>query len=169
MEPTTTHTGSHLAIPDTASPGLVFLKHFLPVLDSLEVNSETSLALTAVLAPGATFTVNGGPPQTTEQILPMLLMRAQKLAAFGHNVSQAWDIPSANSGGGRTLMYEGTSSTVFKEDPEGLEVKVAEFNIVELVPVGQAEGGLAGFRAAELRTFMDAAPVTERAAMIFKQ
>ena len=90
-----------------------------------------------------------------ENVLPMLTTRGQKLSAFGHDVHIAWDI--AKEYGSRTLMYESTSSTVFKEDAEGAVAEVEEFNIIELVSAGE------GLKADELRTFMGASSVSERA------
>lgn len=61
-------------------------------------------------------------------------------------------------------MYESTSITVFKEDPEHLEVKVPEFNIIEIETDGK---GL--WKAVELRTFMDAKPVQDRVSKLQEQ
>lgn len=90
----------------------------------------------------------------------MLTMRGQKLARFGHEVHAAWDIEGGGDGdgpGSRTVMYESTSVTVFKDDPEATEIKVREFNVVELV------GGEGDWKARELRTFMDASAVYKHA------
>jgi len=153
MASTTIHHGSYQSIPTSASPGLLFLKAFLPILDSLDP-ADVAL-LSRHLSPDATFAINNGTAMPAENVLPMLSTRGQKLSAFGHDVRIAWDI--AKEDGSRTLMYESTSSTVFKEDAEGAVAEVKEFNIIELVPAG---GGL---KADELRTFMDASPVSERA------
>lgn len=161
MASTTIHQGSYQSIPVDASPGLLFLKAFLPILDSL--NAEDVATLSDYLTAEATFTINNGTPVQSEHVLPMLSMRSQKLSKFGHDLHIAWDIAKAD--GNRTLLYESTSSTVFKEDAESVEAKVKEFNIVELVSVD------AGFRARDLRTYMDASPVSEiaRAFMTTKQ
>ncbi|KAL8289808.1 hypothetical protein RB601_005644 [Gaeumannomyces tritici] len=166
MATTSLYEGGLHSIPDSASPGLRFLKYLLPVLDSLNPEGE-ALALTAVMAPGATFTVNNNPPSTTEQVLPLLLVRAQRLASFGHELHRTWDV--AKPGGGRTVMYESTSTTIMSEDPELQPIAVREFNVVELVAVGQGEGGFAGFKAAGLRTYMDAGPIRMRAATLHAQ
>lgn len=89
MAATSIHVGDLHSTPDSASPGLLFLKYLIPMLDSLKPEGE-ALALTAVMAPGATFTIdNNNPPSTTEQVLPLLLVRAQKLASFGHELHRA--------------------------------------------------------------------------------
>ncbi|RFU24204.1 hypothetical protein B7463_g12133, partial [Scytalidium lignicola] len=54
---------------------------------------------------------------------PKLLVRPQRQIA--------WNI--AKEDGGRTVIYESTSFTVVKDDEEGVEVKVKEFSIAELV------------------------------------
>lgn len=59
-------------------------------------------------------------------------------------------------------MYESTSVTIFKEDPESAEVKVREFNIVELVSSKDNGGESNVFKACELRTFLDGSPVSAR-------
>jgi len=59
----------------------------------------------------------------------------------------------------RTVMYEATSVSVIKADPEQKEVEVAEFNIIELE---ETDGGFMGFCVVEARTFMDASPVMKR-------
>ena len=84
----------------------------------------------------------------------------------------------------RTVMYQATSGTVFKQDPEQFEVRMEEFNIVELLAdksegEGEGEGEAErkgedhasrststapyGYKAIGLRTFVDARPVMERA------
>lgn len=63
MAQTTIHHGPSASIPTdgaSASPGLLFLKRFLAVLDSLV--PEEVQTLTEYLAPGATFAINGGAP-----------------------------------------------------------------------------------------------------------
>ncbi|EON98209.1 hypothetical protein UCRPA7_6264 [Phaeoacremonium minimum UCRPA7] len=156
MAQTTIHHGPSTSIPSGASPGLQFLKGFLAVLDSLDPDQVQTL--TNFLTPDAAFAINGGAPVPTEQVLSMLTMRGQKLARFGHEVHVAWDIESG--AGSRTVMYESTSVTVFKDDPAAAEIRVREFNIVELVGGGQ-DG--ASWKAKELRTFMDASAVYKHA------
>ena len=152
------HQGSFQSIPSSGSPGLAWLKTFLPILDSLE--PEDTKLLPGYLAPSATFTINNSAPQCAEQVLPLLAMRSNGLSRFWHDVHTAWDI-SKGDVGGRTVMYEATSTTVFKADPEAQEVQVKEFNVVELV---RGEDGK--LRALELRSYMDPAPVSARAQTI---
>lgn len=161
MAQTFTHTGPYQAISDSSSPGLVFLKTFLPVLDSLD--PEKGDAMAGFLTPGATFSINGLPGATVDKIQPMRKIRSERVARFGHDVRAAWDVASGPDGA-RTVMYESVSTTVYKDDPQGLELPVAEFTVMDLVPAGD---GVAGLKAKVLRTYMNASAVTQRAAMLF--
>lgn len=59
----------------------------------------------------------------------------------------------------RTVMFEATSETVFKHDPDQFPVKLREFNILDL------EGNsLDDLRIVEMRVFLDSRPVQARAA-----
>lgn len=61
----------------------------------------------------------------------------------------------------RTVMFEATSETVFKHDPDQFPVKLREFNILDL------EGNsLDDLRIVEMRVFLDSRPVQERAARL---
>jgi hypothetical protein len=160
------HYGSYDSIPQAASPGLVFLRKFLPALDSLQPSLNP---ISPFLAPTATFIMNGNSSQPVDQILPMLDTRSKHLAKFHHKVTVAWDIEQEDDGSSRerrTVMYESSSITVFKHDPEKLEISVREFNIVELERSKEAGGDEQGFVAVELRSYMDAGPIKERAATI---
>ncbi|KAH8810984.1 hypothetical protein F5884DRAFT_780920 [Xylogone sp. PMI_703] len=161
MASTNIHTGSYHDIQDDASPGLVFLKKFLPVVDSVSAVELTKLP--KFLQPDATFVLNNGPPMSVEQTLPMLNMRSLKVSKFGHNVYTAWDIE--NQDGSRTVIYEGSSSTIFRHDPEGLELKIRELNILDLVKASDS-GEDSGYKVASARTYMDPAPVSETLAII---
>ncbi|OJD13045.1 hypothetical protein AJ78_06460 [Emergomyces pasteurianus Ep9510] len=175
--------------------GLRFLRAFLPALDSLDHPTKANIA--SFLAPHAKFITNNGPPAPQQQLEHMFVMRAEKLSSFGHDVVRAWDVeapaaptttaaaaaaaapaaPAApaeaqtaaeKSIARKTVMYESVSVTVFKSDPERKEVRVPEFNVIELEPVdgnsgGDGERGFEGLWAVELRCWMDSSPVTTRA------
>jgi hypothetical protein len=165
MTETHIHKGPYSEIPATASPGLLFLKSLLPALDSLGPFKDTP-ELSNYLAPDATFVMNGGAAIPAVSVLQMLPKRGEKLSKFHHDVHMAWDFAAVDGSGTRTVMYESTSTSCFKLDPEAEEIKVAEFNIIELVPTVDSVTGVTELKALQLRAFLDGAPVTARAQMI---
>jgi hypothetical protein len=144
-----THTGSYESIPVDASPGLRFLKCLLPILDSLE---PTSSLLTTLTTPKACFITNGE-SAGVDDVLPKLSARSEKLSAFRHDVSRVWDIE--NSEQRRTVMYESVSVSVFKMDKEQKEIRVPEFNVIELETTDESSGL---WQATELKVYKDAEP-----------
>lgn len=165
MTETHIHRGPYNEIPATASPGLLFLKSLLPALDSLGPFNGTP-ELSMYLAPNATFIMNSGAAIPAASILQMLPKRGEKLSKFRHDVHMAWDIAATDGSGKRTVMYESTSTSCFKLDPEAVEIKVGEFNIVELVLTEDSVTGVTELKALQLRAFLDGAPVTSRAQML---
>ena len=153
----TIHRGLYLAIPNDSSPGLVFLQRFLTALDSLSTDDHK--VISNLLHHNAAFTINNDPPIKPDQMLPMLAMRSTKVSKFGHDVHTAWDI--AEDDGGRTVMYESTSFTVLKDDPQSAEVRVNEFSIIELSKCDSGE-----LHAIKIRAYMDPAPVSARAQLV---
>ena len=148
------HHGPYPLISSDASPGLRFLKAILRALDSLQPSSSP---LAPFLASNALFIFNSGEPVAANQIIAMLNSRAAKLDAFHHDVKFAWDVGMGD--GRRTVMYESISVAVHKNDPEKVEVKVPEFNIIELVPT---EKGFEGLVAVELRSYIGTNPDVHR-------
>ncbi|KAJ5715576.1 uncharacterized protein N7483_012757 [Penicillium malachiteum] len=61
----------------------------------------------------------------------------------------------------RTVMFEATSETIFKDDPDDFLIKIREFNILDLE--GPSNDDL---QVAEMRIFLDARPVQARAASL---
>src|SRR5579859_985094 len=119
----TVHEGSLATIPASASPGLTFLRSFLPVLDSLDPSSDIS----TFCSPSATFAINRSPAVPVTRVMEMLQMRSEKLQTFGHDLKRAWDIPSED---GRTLIWESISVTRFKVD--NVDVLVNEMSVWEI-------------------------------------
>jgi hypothetical protein len=154
------HTGSIESITISSSPGFLFLKEFLAALDSLTTDEA---AIFELVEPEATFIINGGSEVGVKQLTQMLGMRGKMLANFGHRIHTAWDIRVDDLR--RTVIYESTSFTVFKEDPDALEVEVKEFNAMELVVVA-GEAGKTSLKVKLHRTYMDSTPVTARVALI---
>ena len=58
----------------------------------------------------------------------------------------------------RTVMFEATSTAVFKNDPDEFAVKIREFNILDLEGVNEDD-----LQVVEMRVFMDGKPVQARA------
>lgn len=180
----TVHNGPYTSIPPTASPGLIFLKNFLPALDSLDAERHP---VSPFLTPNAAIIVGSQPAKRGSQVVPLLEVRSKHLERFRHDVHVVWDIEHGhsglgsgsggmedrNSGGGkggggrRTVMFEATNVTLFKNDPDQFEVSVKEFNVVELEPA--ADAGRGGLVANEIRTFMDPRPVQDRAGRLHSQ
>ncbi|KAF7544918.1 hypothetical protein G7Z17_g9582 [Cylindrodendrum hubeiense] len=150
MAQTIIHRGSFASIPSTATPGLAWLKNYMPVVDSLDGDATRLSSLTT---PDARFVFNGKAGVTTPQIAAMLSKRSEKLRAFRHEGAVAWDV--AKEDGTRSLLFESTSVTAFKDDDDGVEARVAEFSVVELVRDGDGS-----WKATELRTFMDPSPAS---------
>ncbi|KAJ5152611.1 uncharacterized protein N7482_009089 [Penicillium canariense] len=183
----TIHRGPYETIPPTASPGLLFLQRFLPATDSLDPNK---LSISPFFTPNAPIIVGSNPPSATSGTIPLLQVRGRQVAQFHHEVHIAWDMdlnretgavnamtdtatgpntgtPFAPLTGGvlvkRTVMFEATSETVFKQDPDQFPVKVREFNILDL------EGNsLDDLQIVEMRIFSDSRPVQARAAELHK-
>ncbi|RHZ69807.1 hypothetical protein CDV55_106130 [Aspergillus turcosus] len=181
MQQVYTHEGSYESIPSTAPPGLQFLKHFLPALDSLDPKANP---VSPFIHPDARVFVGSSPPNTGKAVIGLLDVRQRHIKHFHHDVHKAWDIARSDTGNGtatgpRTVMFEATSGTIFRNDPEEFEVRVKEFNILELETSGsgsksQSDGddegnGGFGLVAVEMRTYMDARPVQDQAARLQHQ
>lgn len=160
MATVTIHRGPYLAIHNDSSPGLRFLRLFLTTSDSLSKHDHNLLS--SCLHPDAAFIINNSPAVKPDQMLPMLATRSTKVSKFGHDVLVAWDIAEAD--GRRTVIYESTSFTVFKDDPQSVEVRVNEFSVIEL---SNCDGG--ELKAHKLRTYMDPAPISERARLVMEK
>lgn len=149
---TSIHQGSIDSISSTSSPGLLFLKTFLPILDSLD---ETP-AITLHVFPQVKFITNGDSPISLENILEMFRMRHKMLQYFKHEVSKAWEIPG-KEGGGCTIIFESVSSTQFKDDEH--KIGVAEMNVWEL----EREGTDGELKLVEAKCWMDPAVIHNHA------
>ena len=168
---TTIHHGPYTTIPTLTTPGLHFLKTFLPALDSLDAETHP---IAPFLHPDADISVNSNPPNKGCQVVPLLEVRRKHLSAFGHEMEVAWDIAleeadpgdqrqaqGKDRGDKRTVMFEATSSTVFRDDPDQFAVKVREFNILDIEKEAGSE-----FQVVQMRTYLDARPVQDRAARL---
>jgi len=154
---TTIHDGSYETIPDSASEGLVFLKAFLPLLDSL--NNAVPQIRTFVVET-AKFVINRDAPVTLEELLEMLQMRGKMLQVFRHDVTRAWEIQGES---GATVIFESESTTQFKGDD--VQVKVAEMNVWEL----RRDRRTSALKLSEARCWMDPSAVQRRAKEVFRK
>lgn len=185
---TSIHHGPYETILSTASPGLLFLKSFLPAVDTLDPAIHP---LTPFFTPNAPILICSNPPSTASATIPLLEVRSRHLSHFHHQVHIAWDIDLSQHDSAstaltngiennpehgtcdkttlyapllgpmrlkRTVMFEATSSSVFKNDPDEFVVKVREFNILDLE--GREQDDL---QVVEMRVFMDGKPVQARA------
>lgn len=183
----TIHHGPYETIPSTASPGLEFLKRFLPTMDSLTPSDN---AIRPFFTPNAPILVGSDPPTSARQATPLMEVRGRHTARLHHEVHIAWNIDlsevdrpsrlnerrhdggSAHGGGDeklyaplpgniplkRTVMFEATCETVFRNDPDEFPVKIREFNILDL------DGkNVEDFQVVEMRMFLDEQPVRARA------
>jgi hypothetical protein len=156
---TSIHHGPYETIPPTASPGLLFLKSFLPAVDTLD---PTIHPLSPLFTPNAPILICINLPSTASATFPLLKVRSRHLSHFLYHVHIVWDIDLSqkdaattnetenNSKHGmsdkttlyaplpglmhlkRTAMFEAMSSTNFRNDPDEFVVKVREFNILDL-------------------------------------
>ncbi|KAJ5633413.1 hypothetical protein N7490_009752 [Penicillium lividum] len=60
----------------------------------------------------------------------------------------------------RTVMFEATSETIFKDDPDQFPIKTCEFNILDL------DGTAENLQIVEMRVFLHAKPIQARAASL---
>ncbi|EYE92901.1 uncharacterized protein EURHEDRAFT_414847 [Aspergillus ruber CBS 135680] len=169
----TIHHGPYTTIPTNTSPGLQFLKSFLPALDCLDPISKP---VAPFLHPDAPIYVGSNPPSTGRNVVPLLEVRSKHLSAFHHDMEVAWDIvPDGSDGHTRTVMFQATSVTVFRNDPDQFAVRVEEFNVLELKKIlrelgpGQELEEQLEFQVVEMRTYFDARPVQDRAANLHRE
>ncbi|KAJ5118250.1 hypothetical protein N7448_009965 [Penicillium atrosanguineum] len=187
----TIHHGPYDSIPDTASPGLKFLKRFLPAMDSAR-DSDDQIA--PLFTPNAPIIIGSNPPTFAYRTTPLMQVRSDHFSHFHHDVHVAWDIdlvgpndPSnkisseseefvsatrvnlyaplpGNIRMKRTVLYEATSETIFADDPDQFMVKVREFSVIDLQ--GKDDEDL---QVVEMRIFTDSRPVQARAAALHTQ
>src|SRR6202000_1257755 len=98
-----TYNGQLASIPDTSTPGLVFLKSYVPLLDS------ASPPMGDLASPNAVLITNGGPPMKVTDLAPMFSMRAEALDLFSHMEKdmQVWDLEG--DAGKRTVIWSSVS------------------------------------------------------------
>lgn len=97
-------SGQLSAIPQVASPGLQFLKEYLPLLDS-----EKPVILDNHVKPSATLITNGSQPIPMKELPQMFEKRAEMLSIFTHTAHpiEAWDMERLM--GERTVIFHSVS------------------------------------------------------------
>jgi hypothetical protein len=110
MAQTHIYHGPYQSIPSTASPGFLFLRDFLEIIDSLSGDPSRT---TQLLTPTTTFIFDGIPAASTKAVIETLRSRSAKLREYRHGSDIAWDIVKEN--GTRTLMYESTCVVGLRE------------------------------------------------------
>jgi hypothetical protein len=83
------YVGELFSIPPSATPGLQFLKDYLPLLDE-----NDGCVFDTHVSPTATLTSNGGQPIVLKDIAHMFAQRSARLSEFTHTAHpvEAWDM-----------------------------------------------------------------------------
>ena len=149
-------TGSYESIPSDASPGLLFLKQFLPILDSLDEDPP----IAQFVSPDVRFIINQEAPTSLAKLAEMLGMRRERVRLFKHDVFKAFEIQREM---GFTVIFESTSTTQFNGDD--VKLVVAEVNIWEL----ERQENSGELQLVEARCWMDPSAIQRRAKEIFSQ
>jgi len=168
----TTYTGPLASIPANASPGLLFLTAWFPVIDSLQDPGRKTF--NHLIFPTTLIHNNSKPPtplfqdpdeaaKTQTQTEMKMTKRAAALKSLTRELRRAWDVEK--EGGGRTVFYESINYYAFAGD-ESEPVIMAEAGTFELEKGdGDSEGeATGGWRAIEVRSWHDPAPIRERRA-----
>ncbi|KAI1868158.1 uncharacterized protein JN550_006646 [Neoarthrinium moseri] len=150
MASASVHAGPYQSIPDSATPGLLFLKAFLPSYDAL---GKPPTPLRDFFSNETRFTTNSKDASPVGQVLQGFVKRVERLAKLYHEVAVAYDI--GNGDGSRTVIFEGINGRVLKNDPEQRETRVKEVTVIELKPV---DGKLV---AVDVRTTMENHSLTQ--------
>jgi len=97
-------SGQLSAISQTASPGLQFLKEYLPLLDS-----DSAVFLDKHVKPSASLISNGSEPMRLKEISQMFEKRTEMLSLFTHTAHpiEAWDMEKEK--GERTVIFHSVS------------------------------------------------------------
>ncbi|KAJ6115420.1 hypothetical protein N7486_001198 [Penicillium sp. IBT 16267x] len=182
------HQGPYESIPDNASSGLRFLSHFLPAVDSV---NPTQDPISSFFKSNASIII-GSNPSKPVQSATHYESQSRFLSHFHRHVHMAWDMdltdinphtfdPNTTGANQRplnrpeteaqdqsslmkhTVMFEATSETIFKDDPDRFPIKTHEFNILDLSGTSDTD-----LQIIQMRIFLDAKPIEARAASLTK-
>ena len=149
MAQSSIHRGSYESIPSTATPGMLWIKEFLTIIDA--VDDGVNAGLTSYVKPDARFMWNNQEASTitTDAVVSTLAQRNQAVASFHHEVSSVFDVPG--EGDARTVILESVANITAKGG--GPTKRAPDVCVIELVK--DADGSLKG---TELRTYVDNSP-----------
>lgn len=167
------YTGLLEGIPSTASPGLLFLKAWLPAIDSLEAAEHRNLNF--LVSPSALIYNNSKPPNllATDPELAIKgrpqskeAKRARALKSMSRELRRAWDFQKEGEMETRLVFFESNNQYIFKGDA-GNPVLMAEAATLELERVSEQDqagqhGGVGGWRAKEVRSWHSPEPIITR-------
>jgi hypothetical protein len=104
----TTHIGPLSTIPQTSTPGLLFLQRYIRAVDAM--HQKPNPPLSAYLSPNAQFSMNRGESIGRDKLEEMLAMREQMLDGFSHEDFdvRVWDLEGED--GRRTVFMETVST-----------------------------------------------------------
>jgi hypothetical protein len=142
MVETTIHRGLNQDISTTASAGLLWIKAFGPLFDSID--SNTAKRALEYLTPDCKFAFNGLPGISQAQMIAIMEKVKEPMRVYDRQTTTAWDVD--NGDGTRTVMVE----SVLVKETEGDKSTVPQFNIAELAK--QEDGS---WKATDLRTYLD--------------
>jgi hypothetical protein len=139
------YVGTLEDIPNDGSPGLLLLKKYLSLQDSLDGSIS---GLKCILAPSAVIINNAAAPvhprfdvaqsdsAAASQGKSKMEKRTSALQALNRELRRVWDIN--NGDGRRTVVWESYNYYVFRADPEN-PVFMPESGIIELESVHPPE------------------------------
>ncbi|KAJ5640212.1 uncharacterized protein N7484_008074 [Penicillium longicatenatum] len=168
------HQGPYESISENVPPDLRFLSRFLPAVDSV---NPTQDPFGSFFKCNASIIIGGNlckPAQSATHYDP----QSDFLSYFHRHLHMAWDLDLTSTGSHtfeesqtftespirapwmkHTVMFEATSETTFKDDPDQFPVRTGGFNILDLE--GTSDTGL---EIIGTRIFLDAKPIQARAA-----
>lgn len=182
------HRGPYESIPRNASPGLQFFSRFLPAVGSVNPSQDP---ISSFFRSNGSIII-GSNPLKPVQSAKHYESQSRSLSYFHCHVHMAWDLdltstdphtvdphsigvsqisldrPETEAQDSslfvkHSVMFEATSETIFKDDPDRFPVKIREFNILDLEGASDAD-----LRIIQMRMFLDAKPIQARAASLTK-
>ncbi|KAJ5798576.1 uncharacterized protein N7503_007872 [Penicillium pulvis] len=184
------HQGPYESIPETASPGLRFLSRFLPAVDSV---NPTQDPVDCFFKSNASIIIGSNPSKPVQSAthfesrsrflshfhrhihmawdmdLTNTNIHTVDLNTIGES-QHPLDRPRPETDAQDpyplirySVMFEATSETIFKDDPDQFLVKTREFNVLELEGTSHAD-----LKIIQMRVFFDAKPIQARAASLTK-